>query len=156
MTTPHATAPSAAPPATRRYALSAIVLHWTIAGLIVIQLLLGWWMNEWVPDHSAQQDQIQAWHVSLGVTILVLVLVRIGVRLAVRPPPVRADTPGWERALINVTHTLFYILLLVLPLTGWMLISLETDPISVWGVIPWPHLPGLGFMEHSRPLRHGL
>lgn len=142
--------------ATRRYALSAIALHWTIALLIVIQVFLGWWMNEWVPDHTPQQDQIQSWHVSLGLTILLLVLARIGVRLAQPAPPVRADTPGWERLTINVTHTLFYVLLLVLPLTGWVLVSLETDPISWWGVIPWPHLPGLGFMAHSRPLRHGL
>jgi cytochrome b561 len=155
------TAPEVSPPppatlaATRRYALSAIVLHWTIAVLIVIQVLLGWWMNEWVPDHSPQQDQIQDWHVSLGLTILLLVVARIAIRLAVRPPPLRADTPGWERLAINLTHSLFYILLLVLPLTGWMLVSLETDPISWWG-ITWPHLPGLGFMAHSKPLRHDL
>ncbi|HLY81297.1 MAG TPA: cytochrome b [Caulobacteraceae bacterium] len=150
-----ATPPPASVEAERRYSLAAILLHWTIAVLIVIQLLLGWWMNEWVPDHSHQQDEIQDWHVSLGLTILILVLVRIGVRLAVRPPPVRAEAPGWERGLINVTHSLFYILLLVLPLTGWMLVSVEPDPISWWGVT-WPHLPGLGFMAHSKPLRHDL
>ena len=55
-----------------------------------------------------------------------------------------------------MTHSLFYILLLVLPLTGWMMVSLETDPISWWGVIEWPHLPGLDFMAHSKPLRHDL
>jgi cytochrome b561 len=140
----------------RRYALTAIVLHWTIAALIVIQLFLGWWMNEWVPDHSPQQDQIQDLHVSLGLTILLLVVVRIGVRLAERPPPLPAGTPGWERLLIIVTHTLFYILLLALPLTGWALVSLDSDPISWWGVTTWPHLPGLGFMAHNKPLRHDL
>jgi cytochrome b561 len=139
----------------RRYSIYAIVLHWTIAALFVIQILLGWWMNEWVPDHSAQQDQIQGWHISVGLTILILVLARIGVRLSVRPPPLRGDTPGWERALITLTHTLFYVLMLALPLTGWALVSLDTDPISWWGV-SWPHLPGLGFLAHSKPLRHGL
>ena len=141
--------------ASRRYSLSAIVLHWTIAVLIAIQILLGWWMNEWVPDHSPQQDQIQDWHVSVGLTILILVVLRIVVRLAVRPPPLRADTPGWERGLITITHTLFYVLLLALPLTGWALVSVDTDPISWWG-LTWPHLPGLGFLAHSKPLLHGL
>jgi cytochrome b561 len=138
-----------------RYPLAAIVLHWTIAVLIVIQLFLGWTMNEWVPDHSPLQDQIQSIHVSLGLTILILVLVRIGIRIAKPPPPVPADIAAWERMLINITHSLFYVLLLVLPLTGWALVSVGKDPISLWG-IPWPRLPGLGFMAHSRPLRHGL
>jgi cytochrome b561 len=149
-------AAAAKPPFAGRYSLAAMVLHWIIAVLIVIQLFLGWWMNEWVPDHSPQQDQIQDFHVSLGLTILLLVLLRIGIRLAVRPPALRPETRRWERLLINVTHSLFYILLLVLPLTGWMLVSLDTDPISWWGLFAWPHLPGLDFMAHSKPLRHDL
>jgi cytochrome b561 len=138
-----------------RYPMAAIVLHWTIAVLIVIQLFLGWTMNEWVPDHSPLQDQIQAIHVSLGITILLLVIVRIAIRLAKPPPPEPADIPGWERPLINITHTLFYVLLLVIPLTGWMLVSVGPDPITLWG-IPWPHLPGLSGYAHDRPFRHGL
>lgn len=138
-----------------RYALAAIVLHWTIAVLLVVQLFLGWWMNEWVPDHSPQQDQIQWVHVSLGITILLLVLIRIGIRIAVPPPPVPADIPGWERPLINLTHSLFYVLLILIPLTGWALISLGREGPTLWG-IPWPRLPGLGFLAHNRPWRHDL
>ena len=138
-----------------RYPLAAIILHWTIAVAIVIQLFLGWTMNEWVPDHSPQQDQIQSIHISLGITILLLVLVRIAIRIARPPPPVPASIAGWERPLINITHSLFYVLLLVVPLTGWALVSAGTDPISLWG-LPWPRLPGIGFLAHSKPLRHGL
>ena len=138
-----------------RYSLYAIILHWTIAALIVVQLFLGWWMNEWVPDHSEIQDQIQAVHVSLGLTIFILVLVRIVVRLAYRPPPLPAEIRGWERPLVNVTHSLFYVLLLVVPLTGWATISVSTDPISLWG-LPWPRLPGLGFIKAHREWRRLL
>jgi cytochrome b561 len=143
------------PPGGGRYPLAAIILHWTVAALIVVQLFLGWWMNEWVPDHSAQQDQIQSIHVSLGLTILILVLVRIGIRIARPPPPLPADIAPWERGLIIVSHSLFYLLLLVLPLTGWAMVSVGKDPISLWG-LPWPRLPGLGFLAHSRPARHAL
>jgi len=41
-----------------RYSLAAIIRHWLIAALILVQIFLGWWMNEWVPDHSPEQDQI--------------------------------------------------------------------------------------------------
>ena len=139
----------------RRYGLAAIVLHWSIAVLIVVQLFLGWWMNEWAPDHSPIQDQIQAVHVSMGLTILILVLVRIGLRLAYRPPPVPSYIVGWERPLVNVTHSLFYVLMLVIPLTGWAMVSIGPDPIAIWG-LPWPHLPGLGFMHGRKDLGHGL
>jgi cytochrome b561 len=138
-----------------RYNAAAIVLHWLIALLIVVQLFLGWWMNEWVPDHSPQQDAIQSWHVSLGVTILLLVIVRIAARIARPPPPEPADIPGWERPLINITHSLFYVLLLAIPLTGWALISTGSDPISLWG-LPWPRLPGMSQYAHDRAVRHGL
>ena len=138
-----------------RYALSAILLHWTIAVLIVIQLFLGWWMNEWVPDHSPQQDQIQWVHVSLGVTIFILVLIRIAIRIITPPPPEPSDIPGWERPLINFTHSLFYVLLIIIPLTGWALISLSKEGPTLWG-LPWPRLPGLGFLAHNKAWRHDL
>jgi cytochrome b561 len=138
-----------------RYPLAAIILHWTIATLIVVQLFLGWSMNEWVPDHSAQQDQIQAIHVSLGLTILILVLARIGIRIARPPPPLPADLAPWERGLIIASHSLFYVLLLVLPLTGWAMVSIGKDPLTLWG-LPWPRLPGLGFLAQHRPWRHAL
>jgi len=83
------------------------------------------------------------------------VAARIAVRLAVRPPPLFAELAVGERFLAGLTNSLFYLLLLSLPLTGWALVSLESDPIA-WRGIAWPHLPGLGFMAHSRSLRHDL
>jgi cytochrome b561 len=155
MATPDiAAAPASAAASTDRYAAVAIALHWLIAALIVVQLLLGWWMNEWVPDHSPQQAAIEAWHISNGVVILLLVLVRIGVRLAYRPPPL-PPMAGWERMLVTFTHSLFYVLLLVVPLTGWAIVSVGAKPIHVWG-LPWPHLPGLGFMQAHKDWRHAL
>jgi cytochrome b561 len=81
-------------------------------------------------------------HISLGLTILILVVVRIGVRLTHRPPPLSADMPAWERILSSVVHLAFYALMLVIPLTGWAIVSLGSHPISFWG-LPWPHLPGV-------------
>jgi cytochrome b561 len=136
----------------RRYARAAIALHWTIAVLIVIQICLGWYFNEVSKDHSPQQDYLTNIHISVGLTILLLVLVRIGVRLTHRPPPLPAGMPRWERLLANAGHLLFYILLLVLPLTGWALVSAGKDPIKFWG-IPWPHLPGVAQLLPDRAAR---
>ncbi len=143
--------------ADRRYDAGSVALHWIIALAVVIQLCLGWYMNEILPDHSAAQDQVQSIHISLGVTILILTLIRIGWRLAHPAPSLPADLPVWERLLARLTHFLFYVLLLVLPLTGWAIVSVRPGDMHVWG-IPWPKLPGLGFMlgpEH-RPWRREL
>jgi cytochrome b561 len=141
----------------RRYGSVAIVLHWTIALLILVQIGLGWWMNEVLPDHSPAQAQILGLHISLGLTILLLVLVRIGWRLAHPAPPLPASLPHWERLLAGASHFLFYLLMLALPLTGWAMVSLGQHPISFWG-LPWPHLPGMGRLAgtNPRPLRRTL
>jgi cytochrome b561 len=143
--------------ATRRYNTTATALHWVIAVLIVIQLCLGWYMNEVLPDHSPAQDQILILHVSVGITILLLVLVRIGVRLFMPPAPLPADLPALDATLARFTHLLFYLLMLALPLTGWALVSAQSHPIHWWG-IGWPRLPVgqiLGGPEH-KAARHAL
>jgi len=82
----------------KRYGAGAMALHWIIAALIIVQLCLGWYMNEVLPDHSPAQDRVQDIHVTVGLSILILVLVRIGWRLAHRPPPLPAGMPLWDRA----------------------------------------------------------
>ena len=146
--------------ADRRYGQVSIWLHWLIALAIVVQVCLGWYMNEVLPDHSPAQAQIQTLHISLGITILLLVLVRIGVRLTHPFLPLPAAMPLWERALARATHVIFYLLLLALPLTGWLVVSLRKAPILFWG-LPWPRMPGVGVgmlfgSPVARPLRQEI
>jgi cytochrome b561 len=137
--------------------MTAVSLHWLIAVLIVIQLCLGWYMNEILPDHSPAQAQVETVHISLGITILLLVLARIGVRLAWRPPPLPADLPAFDAGLAKFTHLMFYLLMLILPLSGWALVSAGNHPLHWWG-IDWPKLPVasvFGGPEH-KAARHTL
>ena len=155
MDKPQTTAPKALGRAVQRYGVVAQVLHWLIAALILTQIGLGWYMNEWLPDHSAAQDRITTLHISVGLTTLILIVARIIWRLVHRPPPQPAGLPAWERLLAGVTHFLFYLLMLALPLTGWLLVSVHPDPIQIWG-LPWPHLPGASGLFATRPSRHLL
>jgi cytochrome b561 len=126
-----------------RYSVLSMTLHWTIAALIFIQMGLGWYMNEVVPDHSPAQDRIQDIHVSVGLTILLLVLVRIASRLLTPVPELPRDLAKWESALARTLHLLFYALMLVLPLSGWLLMTVRHEPIALWGL----HIPGLPGLE---------
>ena len=136
----------------RAYGRLAIALHWIIALLIFAQLGTGWYMNHFVEDHSPAQERIEVVHISIGLTAMLLILVRIGIRLTQPPPPLPAGLAPWEGKLSHASHVLFYALMIVLPLTGWLLVSLRhTDP-AFWG-LPWPRLPGAGAL---RPYRHLL
>lgn len=138
-----------------RYTRVAMALHWLIALTIAILLALGWWMNELVPDHSHIQDQIQWWHVSFGLTLLLLVAARIVWRLTHRPPPLVSGMAPWERGLASFVHALLYLLLLAQPLLGWALMSSRHEAPSLWG-IPIPPLPGIPVHNRafSGPLKH--
>lgn len=148
----------ASPDDETRYVAAAVVLHWTIAALIVVQVVLGWWLNEWAPDHSPIQAKITSFHVSIGLTVLLLVLARIGVRVMHRPPPPPVASPAWERMAAGLTHALFYVLMLILPLTGWAIVTVRAKPIQFWG-LPWPYLPGVAAVlgsPVSKATRHAL
>ncbi len=100
-------------------------------------------MNHVLPDHSPAQDRIETLHISIGLTTLGLILVRIAVRLLNPPSPMPAGMPGWERALARTSHVLFYVLMLALPLSGWIMQSARQEELFLWGY-HWPWLPGLG------------
>jgi cytochrome b561 len=132
----------------KRYGAVSMALHWIIAILIIVQLCLGWYMNELLPDHSPAQDRVQDIHVTVGLSILILVLLRIGVRLTHPAPPLPKTMALWERVLARMSHWLFYILILVMPLTGWALVSVRHEDIPFFG-LAWPAMPVLDHM--ARP-----
>jgi len=142
----------------RRYSLAAVSLHWLIAALILFQIGFAWWYYGPLPDHTAAQTQALGVHTSIGLTILALSLARLALRLAVPPAALPLAMPRWERVLARISHGLFYVLIIGIPLTGWALASTAPAPIRFWGLIDWPHMPGLGGLtkaarhQVSRPL----
>jgi len=149
--------PILAGPRVRRYGRLAMLLHWIIAALILTQIGLGWYMNEYLPDHSKAQAAIQSLHISLGLTTLIVIALRVALRITHPAPPMPAALALWERLLAGLSHFLFYILMLALPLTGWAMVSLRPAAISFWG-LDWPRMPYLSFLmaPDQRPLRHTL
>jgi cytochrome b561 len=126
-----------------RYSTVAIVLHWTIALLIVGQLAGGLFMVRLPNEQAALKFQIFQLHKSFGITILVLSLFRLGWRLTHRPPPLPAAMPAWERLAARGVHIAFYVLLIAVPLAGWAYVSVAplNVPTVLFGLVPLPHLP---------------
>jgi cytochrome b561 len=122
-----------------RYSAVAMLLHWTIALLILGNIGVAWYFN--TLHGMAKIEPVQL-HKSIGITVLLLSLVRIAWRLAVPPPRLPAHVRGWERALAQGVHIGFYGIMLGLPLTGWALSSasplIHVFPIVLFHLVPWP------------------
>ena len=119
-----------------RYSTGAIALHWLIALALAGELALGFAMPK-----DASGFALYQLHKSIGITILVLSIVRLGWRLThARPAPIEGGATGF---LASAVHVGFYVFMIVMPLSGWALVS--SAPIDVptvlFGVVPLPHLP---------------
>ena len=138
-----------------RYSLAAVILHWSIAALLLLQIGLGWGLED-LPKGVAQFAGYQ-FHKSIGITILLLSLARVLVRLVrPRPAPVPASKP--QMLLASGVHLLLYGVMILGPLTGWIIVSTAQVRLQtmLFGTIPWPDLPvGQALHEPAEGL-HGL
>ena len=142
-----------AQPQTARYTLPAQVLHWLIALLIFGLFPLGLYMHD-LPL-SVLKIELYAWHKWFGITVLLLVVLRILWRLTRRPPPLPADIPHWQQGAAELMHELLYLLMLFIPLTGWALSSAAGVPVVWWGVWKLPSLlPANPALAHLLELVH--
>ncbi|HEX5515458.1 MAG TPA: cytochrome b [Gammaproteobacteria bacterium] len=124
----------------QRWGMIAQLLHWLIALAVFAQIALGWIMIYW--RLSPTKFQLYSLHKSLGVTLLLLVVIRLLWRLGNPAPPLPAGTPSWERRTAFLTHELLYVLLIALPVSGYLINSATNFPLVVWGVLPLPNITG--------------
>ncbi len=127
------------------YSAVAIVLHWLIAAAIVFQVIIAWRMGGGRTPEGFALVQL---HKSIGITVLLLSLARLAWRLTHRPPPLPAGMAAWEKALAKVAHVGLYVIMIGLPITGWIMVSASRIqvPTLLYGVVPWPHVPGLAHL----------
>ncbi|WP_431298747.1 cytochrome b [Tabrizicola sp. BL-A-41-H6] len=92
------------------------LLHWTTALLVIVMLALGLRITDMEPGLA--NLWLYGLHKTLGLTVLGLVLLRIGWHIA-SPVPKPIGGPGWERMAARAGHIAFYLLLLGIPLSGW-------------------------------------
>lgn len=155
-------------PSRTRYSHLAMALHWLIAILLIGNLLIGYWAG-WIEDHahdpSALNPQgievfLRSWtrpqlmdlHRPLGILVLVLSLARLIWRMMTPQPPFAVHLAPWERWLAHLVHWAFYVVMIGLPLAGWIMISASAryaaHPLLIFGV-PLPGFPGVPTTPHN-------
>lgn len=130
---------------TLRWGAGAQLLHWVIVALIITQFVIARIAHELPlgPDKLATLAR----HKSVGITILLLAVVRVLWRFANPTPALPTTSRSWERMAAHGTHGLLYLLLFAMPLTGWMMSSARNFPVSWFGLVQLPDL-----VRPSKPL----
>ena|SRR5438477_9378571 len=120
-----------------RYTTTAIALHWLAAALIVCGFTIGLSMVD-LPL-SRQKLVLYLWHKSIGLTVFLLTCLRLLWRAGHRPPPSPA-MPDWQRRGAAISHAALYVLLFVIPMSGWLYSSATGVQVVYLGLVPLPDL----------------
>lgn len=129
-----------------RYTSVAKALHWAIAVLIIGQLIGGVVMHK-LPGDAPFKYEAYQFHKSFGLIVLALSVFRLGWRLTHKAPPLPAHTSGWERVLARFTHVAFYVLIIAVPLAGWLMVSASPYPSEFFLLTGIVDLPGAGILS---------
>src|SRR5467141_998613 len=119
-----------------QYGTTATIFHWLIVALLVVQYPIGWLL----PDlHGDMKPPIMTFHVSFGILILILIVLRLAWRL-IHPVAPESSLPPWQRLSSEAVHWLLYALVLATTVTGWLFASFRGWSMSFFYLVPMPML----------------
>lgn len=141
---------------TERYGKLSIALHW-----ITLVLLVGVYacieLREMFPRDSDPRIMLKTWHFTLGLTVFVLVWVRMVARLLGKTPPIIPRAPRWQLIIANAVEFALYGLMFLLPILGWITLSAEGDSIPFFGLqLPALVAPNEQLAERTEELHETL
>ncbi len=111
-----------------RYSHGAITFHW----LIALAIIANWILAHYAEDlPKAEHERLMGTHVAIGMSVLILSVLRVIWRLMHKPPPPNPEHKAWERLLAGLIHKLFYVLIIALPLTGYLMVQTFTGGMGI-------------------------
>lgn len=122
-----------------RYHRAQRVIHWLMAMVIVAALAIGLYCSYLVPG-SAERQFLLDIHKSLGMTALVLIVLRIPLRAILGEPPRAIAPPRHERLASHIVHGTLYLLMVTMPLSGYATSASEGRSLPWFGLFNWPNL----------------
>lgn len=123
-----------------RFSTVAIVLHWVIALLVISNLVLAK-VAEGLK--GAERGALMGAHTALGMAVLAFSVLLVAWRITHARPAYPAQLAGWERLLSSVVRVVFYLLIVAIPLSGWLMVSVHEGArgIDFFGLFTVPPLP---------------
>ena len=136
-----------------RYSAIAVTLHWLVAIAIIYNLWQGLAFDDLEAQHPDQLRAAVDLHKSIGITVIGLVVLRVLWKLGNPAPAPLASLKPWERKLSISTHHVLYLLMILVPLAGWLHDSAwkaaASHPLVLYGQIPWFRLPFFGGLDDA-------
>jgi cytochrome b561 len=122
-----------------RYTLTAQALHWINAALMFIVLPVAWVMMN-MPETATRRSLLFTLHKSIGLTIVMIVALRLVWRAKHPAPPLGARLNIWEKRAAVISHWMLYVVLIGMPVSGYLLCATGGYPISYFGLFSVPVL----------------
>ena len=122
-----------------RYTRVAIGLHWVLAALIFGQIAFGWCLQS-VPRGTPARTVYVNLHKSTGLTLALLILVRLGWRLTHKAPPLPSTLPSWQRTAARASHFALYTCMLLMPAAGYLASNFSKFGVNYFNAVllpPW-------------------
>lgn len=126
--------------AVARYNSRLILLHWLMLALIVA-VYASIELRELYPLGSATREGLKTLHFALGLAVFALVWLRLIVRRTGPVPAIVPSPPRWQLLVAHVSEFAIYLFMIAMPLLGWLALSAEGKPVSLFG-LPLPALIG--------------
>jgi cytochrome b561 len=123
----------------QRYTKTAMLLHWLVAMLIIATFFLGLTMVD-IQGVTPTKLKYFSWHKWMGVTVLLLAVLRILWRTANRPPPPPAGMPAWQVKAAACMHYALYVFIFAVPLSGYLYTTAANVPVVYLGLWQIPAL----------------
>jgi cytochrome b561 len=120
-----------------QYGTTAKVFHWLVVALLLVQYLIGWLMPDLHRDMKPGAGM--TFHISFGITILVLIVLRFAWRLA-HPVAQESSLAPWQRLSAEAVHWILYVLVLATTVSGWLFASYRGWGVSLFYLFPLPML----------------
>ncbi|MDA0788619.1 MAG: cytochrome b [Proteobacteria bacterium] len=116
-----------------RYGLVSMGLHWLML-VLLIAVYACIELRELYPKGSDPREALKTWHFMLGLGVFTLVWIRLAAFLAQVTPAISPAAPVWQMRLSKVLHAALYLLMIGMPIGGWLILSAEGDPIPYFGL----------------------
>ena len=123
-----------------RYGSLSIAMHWIML-LLIAAVYACIELRGNFPKGSETRELLKQWHFMLGLSVFVLVWLRLIGRFIYPAPPIVPAPPAWQMVLAKLMHLALYAMMIGLPLAGWVILSAADKPVPFWG-IELPHLVG--------------
>jgi cytochrome b561 len=120
------------PPASR-YGKASIALHWLML-LLLAAVYAAMELREFYPRGSDPRETLKSLHYMLGLSVLMLVAIRIYARVTGPTPAIAPPLRPWQHHAAGATHLALYALMIGMPIAGWIILSAEGDPIPFFGL----------------------